>query len=636
MCFACSQSNILDQERLNGFVAPTALLGVMADSPVTYGGKAAGLARLSRVGMPIPPTWVIPCEYSLSRPEVTFREFLINNFNQNHYSETIKTLFAVRSGAPTSMPGMMETRLNVPYEGLVEAVNAVWDSYNSDHCKLYRETKGIPDQGTAVLIQEMVTPEQRGISVGGGKGSFDSQYSGVAFTANPNKPLFVGGYDPVIEYVDGLGDKLVGGTSTPVKFEYNVDEPWHVCLSEWLVQIHDTYGPSDVEWTVVFNKQLPYNYSVVMLQHRPLKFAPVSKEELVAARGQVIATGRSIGAPVRVTGMLTTNAAEAAGKLLYADEFTPELYKAMMQASGIVCKVGGETCHAAIVARELNKPAISGVSKFSILVPVTLDGTDGTLRLAVDDDIDAAVSTRDYVIDPTRCPDFSFVTSGNSWSANQLLPRVYVNLDNLKKGLITEERFNFIVGEVASLFATYFYIAVACEARHADGEMYPHSGGTSLQKQAQYERIKASLTDRGVRIINKLSNRQKFFDGEIDEPEDIHVAIANMAACRTLYNEFSWSRAFGGPKWGGIAEMVLSYFTGEFTPLMFVDACFNLVHNNGCAFNKFDWLRADADRLNSQLDAKRHGDISSLVSRYIPDALLDCDSILPQKEAAAA
>ncbi len=127
-------------------------------------------------------------------------------------------LVSVRSGAPISMPGMMDTILNLglndattdglaarsgspkfaancrrrfeamfsdivgveavpedPWAQLRAAVEAVFRSWNSDRARTYREREGIPDDlGTAVTVQAMVFGNR---SVGSG--------TGVLFTRNP-------------------------------------------------------------------------------------------------------------------------------------------------------------------------------------------------------------------------------------------------------------------------------------------------------------------------------------------------------------------------------------------------------------------------------------------------------------------
>jgi pyruvate,orthophosphate dikinase len=129
-------------------------------------------------------------------------------------------LVSVRSGAPISMPGMMDTILNVglapvtmpgfvaaaggdeafardclarlrqmykssvetdgelpddPREQLERSITAVFDSWNSKRAKLYRRFHKLPDTGTAVVVQAMVFGN-----------SDDRSGTGVVFTRNPS------------------------------------------------------------------------------------------------------------------------------------------------------------------------------------------------------------------------------------------------------------------------------------------------------------------------------------------------------------------------------------------------------------------------------------------------------------------
>jgi pyruvate,orthophosphate dikinase len=151
-------------------------------------------------------------------------------------------LVSVRSGAPVSMPGMMDTILNLgltttttaglaassgsekfaancrsrfvamfrdivgvdavpedPWEQLRAAVEAVFRSWNSDRARIYRDHEGIPDDlGTAVTVQAMVFGNR---SVGSG--------TGVLFTRNPatGEPLLYGDV-----MFNAQGEDVVAGT----------------------------------------------------------------------------------------------------------------------------------------------------------------------------------------------------------------------------------------------------------------------------------------------------------------------------------------------------------------------------------------------------------------------------------------
>ena len=70
------------------------------------------------------------------------------------------------------------------------------------------------------------------------------------------------------------------------------------------------------------------------------------------------------------------------GDILVTEMTSPEMMPALERAAGWVTALGGRTCHAAIVARELRKPAVVGVRDISMLangVMVTVDGGAGVV-----------------------------------------------------------------------------------------------------------------------------------------------------------------------------------------------------------------------------------------------------------------
>lgn len=111
------------------FVLPGAVLGPAAN-PATMGSKAYGLARLARLGLPVPPAFVLGTavcrDYFAAggRPPDDLRELVEAGLERlgdatgmRFGAERLPLLVSVRSGAPVSMPGMLETLLNV---GLTE------------------------------------------------------------------------------------------------------------------------------------------------------------------------------------------------------------------------------------------------------------------------------------------------------------------------------------------------------------------------------------------------------------------------------------------------------------------------------------------------------------------------------------
>jgi pyruvate, orthophosphate dikinase len=196
--------------------------------PMLVGGKAANLAVMASERLPVPPGFVISTEacrayLSAGWPEgldTELRAYMRRTEQlaaRRFGGAADPLLVSVRSGAPVSMPGMMDTILNLglneetsaglaratgnaalaqdcaarfrlmfeavagrepprdAWEQLRAAVEAVFRSWNSERAKAYRKVEGISDElGTAVTVQAMVF----------GNSGPDSA-TGVLFTRNP-------------------------------------------------------------------------------------------------------------------------------------------------------------------------------------------------------------------------------------------------------------------------------------------------------------------------------------------------------------------------------------------------------------------------------------------------------------------
>jgi len=226
----------------------------LADAKALVGGKAANLGVMSReLSLPVPPGFAITT--------ATCRTFLAGGWPAGLDDElrvrmagieaavgrgfgdpSDPLLVSVRSGAAVSMPGMMDTILNLgltdsttaglaravrsgsfarscrkrfdasfrsivgidavpedPWRQLRLAIEAVFRSWNSDRARAYRQREGIPDDlGTAVTVQAMVF---------GNRGP--NSATGVLFTRNPatGEPTLYGDV-----MFDAQGDDVVAGT----------------------------------------------------------------------------------------------------------------------------------------------------------------------------------------------------------------------------------------------------------------------------------------------------------------------------------------------------------------------------------------------------------------------------------------
>jgi phosphoenolpyruvate synthase/pyruvate phosphate dikinase len=153
------------------------------------GGKAAGLAKLVALGLPVPPAVVVPVDARgvLDQPDEVARR--------------LGEPLAVRSSAlgedagDRSAAGQYESLMGVGAADLREAVERVYASASSDRVRAYR---GSATADMAVVIQREVAADR----------------AGVAFSVNP----LTGADEVVIECVFGHGEWLVSGLANPDRY----------------------------------------------------------------------------------------------------------------------------------------------------------------------------------------------------------------------------------------------------------------------------------------------------------------------------------------------------------------------------------------------------------------------------------
>jgi pyruvate,orthophosphate dikinase len=453
------------------------------------GGKGGGLAAMSNLGLPVPPGFTITTEACRAYMETGSLPGGLMEAVSEHLRDLEEAtgkrlgdpenplLVSVRSGAAVSMPGMMDTVLNLglnhdtvmglarrtgeerfaydsyrrfiqmfgdivlkipherfegaledlkesrgvaedtelsagdlkelvrvykriveaeadrpfpedPEEQLELAIRAVFDSWGNDRAIAYRKEFGIPDSlGTAVTVQAMVF---------GNMG--EDSATGVAFTRDPS----TGEQGIFGEFLlNAQGEDVVAGLRTPRPLEEMMDAMPHAFsqLLEVMQKLENEYRDmQDVEFTVERD-------TLYMLQTRSgkrtaaaaLKIAQdmaeeglISKEEAIMridpghleqllhpridpeAEVEALCTG--LGAsPGAATGKIALTAREAAERgaageavILVRKETNPDDVEGMMRAKGVLTALGGMTSHAAVVARGMGKPAVTGCSALKI------------------------------------------------------------------------------------------------------------------------------------------------------------------------------------------------------------------------------------------------------------------------------
>jgi len=344
------------------------------DNPLTrYGSKVANLGKLMREGLRVPNGLVIEPNESMAGIK-KYSEYLhTNQFGTSRPPNS--TTYAVRSsglaedGEDSSYAGQHDTFLHVELEDVEWKVLECRAS--GVKAKAYREAKGEEDKGIAVLVQQMVP----------------SWISGVTFTADPfNMELGTS----VIEYTLGLGDKLVSGEVNP-EGSYEVDNGTgeftpplegtaHVLadVQAKCQRVALIFGqPMDIEWAV------DGDLRVWILQARPLTTGG-RKWNYPTLHGRPVVKGRAEGIAVWADTSEPLNTAFDEGNILLAVMTNPHMVPLMMKSSGIATQIGGRTCHAAIVSRELNKPCVVSIGNLNVLqnrTPVILDAHLGTVEV---------------------------------------------------------------------------------------------------------------------------------------------------------------------------------------------------------------------------------------------------------------
>ncbi|MFL4997744.1 MAG: pyruvate, phosphate dikinase [Microvirga sp.] len=497
------------------------------------GGKGANLAEMSNLGLPVPPGFTITTEvctyyydHGRSYPEELKTQVenaltYIGRLTGRTFGDAENPLLvSVRSGARASMPGMMDTVLNLGlndvtvgalakgagderfaydsyrrfitmysnvvldiehhhfeeildeykdrkgysldtdmtaedwkailprYKNLVEkelgkpfpqepqeqlwgAIGAVFGSWMNNRAIKYRELHAIPASwGTAVNVQAMVF---------GNMG--ETSATGVAFTRNPS----TGESELYGEFlINAQGEDVVAGIRTPqditekARIASGSDKPsMESAMPEAYNELVRIYGilekhyrdMQDMEFTVETGKLWMLqtrngkrtakaalriavelaSEGLITQEEAVTRVEPAALDQLLhptidpKAERKILATGLP-ASPGAASGEIVFNSddAEAAKKaghkvILVRVETSPEDIHGMHAAEGILTTRGGMTSHAAVVARGMGKPCVSGAGQIRVDYAsqtltvagqtlkkgdiVTIDGSNGQVLL---------------------------------------------------------------------------------------------------------------------------------------------------------------------------------------------------------------------------------------------------------------
>ncbi|HPX02965.1 MAG TPA: pyruvate, phosphate dikinase [Synergistaceae bacterium] len=490
-----------------------------AGMKILLGGKGANLAQMWKIGLPVPPGFIITTE--ACHEYWKEQDFILSIWDDIKAAvarvealagkmfgrEKDPLLVSVRSGAPVSMPGMMDTILNLglndktvkalaeasgderfaydsfrrfiqmfsdvvlgvelasfeaklkekkvkygvkddnqlsaealkelvgeykmivkeagkdfpvdPWQQLRLAIDAVFRSWNTPRAVTYRKINNIPESyGTAVSVVTMVF---------GNLG--DDCGTGVCFTRSPStgENRLFGEY-----LINAQGEDVVAGIRTPVEISQLAtampDVYKEFCRIAKLLEEHYK-DAQDIEFTVERGKLYilqtrngkrtaaaavkvamdMYREGLIDERTAVERVAPEQVEQLlhpqIDPKAKVVPLVKGLPAsPGAAAGYVVFDADEAAerGKngekvILVRPETTPDDIHGLFAAQGVVTAHGGMTSHAAVVARGLGKPCVSGAESIRINLAaenftvgettvnkndfITIDGTKGEVIL---------------------------------------------------------------------------------------------------------------------------------------------------------------------------------------------------------------------------------------------------------------
>ncbi len=483
------------------------------------GGKGAGLARMTGLGLPVPPGFTITTEVCRSAMEngslpddlwdevASAVDRLEKETGRAFGSGPVPLLLSVRSGAKISMPGMMDTVLNLgindtvtkaltewsgdphfawdahrrfvqmyanvvlaidehrfqevlgdlrskrgttddsklttedleeatrrfreivekerpgmlpdePMAQLKGAITAVFESWNTKRAVEYRRINRIPDDlGTAANVQMMVFGD-----LGEDSGT------GVCFTRDPS----TGARDPYGDYLPrAQGEDVVAGIRNTMTLDElgEIHPDCHqqllgimdgleqhyrdMCDIEFTIEKGVLYilqtragkrsAASAVRLAVAMVKEGLIDEKIALTRVEPAALEQLHRPRVADHVELSSAIGRGVAAsPGAATGTVVFDSETAVAKardgedvILVRPETTPDDIHGMAASMGILTSQGGKTSHAAVVARGMGKPAVTGVADLLVDVEagiahasdhdlregdlITIDGTTGAV-----------------------------------------------------------------------------------------------------------------------------------------------------------------------------------------------------------------------------------------------------------------
>jgi pyruvate,orthophosphate dikinase len=275
-----------------------------------------------------------------------------------------------------------------PREQMDLAINAVFNSWNSDRAVLYRRQERLPtDLGTAVNVVAMVF---------GNLG--EDSGTGVAFTRDPGTGQ-QGTYGDYLQ--NAQGEDVVAGirNTVPLQDLERIDKASYDQLMQIMRTLENHYRDlCDIEFTIERGKlwmlqtrvgkrtaAAAFRIAIQLVEQGLIDMdealTRVSGEQLVRlmfprfdtgtgaekiAQGISASPGAAVGKVVFDSARAVELASQGEDVILVRRETNPDDLHGMIAARGILTSRGGKTSHAAVVARGMGKTCVCGADELEV------------------------------------------------------------------------------------------------------------------------------------------------------------------------------------------------------------------------------------------------------------------------------
>lgn len=526
-----------------------------------------------------------PWPKDLEKDILTSYKILSGEFGQKNTDVAVRASVAAVQTAISSFPGQQETFLGINKErSLLWAIKKCFASLFNDHAIIYRAEKNLSlfDIALAVGVQKMVRS--------------DLGASGVAITVDPDS-----GYEKVmvISSAYGLGELIVDGKTDPDEFcvfkpgltkgcksiikrqlgqkkikgvygrkgvkpmnvsnsdrgKFSINDQEVILLAQWCAAIEDHYSrmnnryvPQEIEWAkdgqtgrMFIVQASPESVHRGKRSHVYRIYNLKTEQKPILAG---IAVGREIvTGPAKVIHNFKDLAEVKKGDILVTQMTDFKWVSVINEAVAIVADHGSRTCHAAIISREYNVPAVINTGQATQVLHsgqiITVDNSQGSEGRVYNGRIPFSILEQDINQLPSVTPKISI----NISKTDDVFHLASLPVNGV--GLVREE---FVIMNEIGIHPKALCQFDQIESVHLKDKIAKMTTGYADKKEYFIDKLSQSVGTIAaafwprqvlVRFSDlKTSEYRQLIGGELFEPEEANPMIGWRGASRYYHPDF--------------------------------------------------------------------------------------------------